>query len=70
MNIILNLHNGQVITLESPLKNVFRLPVNKITTPAFKGSNPAFEYWVQKLNKGEKLPRGKYFQVCEWLRRQ
>lgn len=68
MNITLNLQNGQTITLETPLKNVFRLPPNKITIPAFKGSNPAFEYWVKKLKKGEKLPRGKYFSACEWLR--
>lgn len=68
MNIILNLQNGQTIELETPLKNVFRIPSYKITIPAFKCSNPAFEYWFNNLKKGEKLPREKYFRACERLR--
>lgn len=27
-------------------------------------SNPAFEYWVEKLKKGERLPRGNFFKAC------
>lgn len=64
-----------VFTMEDALK-VFRKPAKwvSISGPAkdyrrmLKGSNPAFEYWVDKLKPGEKLPRGKYFKSCEFFR--
>ncbi len=31
-------------------------------------SNPAFEYWVEKLKKGERLPRGKFFRAYSYFR--
>lgn len=33
-----------------------------------KNSNPAFAFWVDKLRSGEKLPRGRYFRACEFIR--
>lgn len=65
---ILRTHDGRVITMEDALKNTFRLPMKTIFIPAFKGSNPAFEFWVDKLKPGERLPRGKYFRACEFIR--
>lgn len=61
---IVRLHSGQVITIEFAEENIFPFPMKQIYKTVFKGSNPAFEFWVDKLNPGEKLPRGKYFRVC------
>ncbi len=65
---IVRLCDGRVITMEFATENIFRFPMKKIYIPAFRGSNPAFEFWVDKLKAGEKLPRGKYFRACEFLR--
>lgn len=65
---IVSINGDQVITMEVALKSVFRHSAKKIYITGFKGSNPAFEFWVDKLRKGEKLPRGKYFSACEFIR--
>lgn len=65
---ILSLNSGQVITMEEALKSISRHPFRKTYIPAFKGSNPAFEFWRDKLKPGEKFPRGKYFKACEFIR--
>lgn len=65
---IVRLHDGRVMTMEFTAENIFRFPMKKIYIAAFKGSNPAFEFWVDKLKPGEKLPRGKYFMACEFIR--
>lgn len=51
--------------VEAAVNKLFRHPAKRMLIPAFKGSNPAFEYWVDRLKKGERLPRGKYFRICE-----
>ncbi|HFG5947404.1 TPA: hypothetical protein ACGH2N_004173 [Salmonella enterica subsp. enterica serovar Agona] len=33
-----------------------------------KVSNPAFEYWGEKLKKGERLPRGKFFKAYSYFK--
>lgn len=58
----------QVLAMEEAVKMLFRHPAKRMLIPAFKGSCPAFEYWVDRLKKGERLPRGKYFQACELIR--
>lgn len=58
---------GAVITMEDVSK-LFRKSPKVTYIRAFKGSNPAYEYWVDKLKSGEKLPRGKYFKSCEFFR--
>ncbi|HDF2366277.1 TPA: hypothetical protein PC505_003936 [Morganella morganii] len=65
---IVRLCDGRVITMEFAMENIFRFPMNKNYIPALRGSNPAFEFWVDKLKAGEKFPRGKYFRACEFLR--
>lgn len=67
---IVRLHDGRVIKMAFPEESIFRFPMKKIYIPAFRGSNPnpAFEFWVDKLKPGEKLPRGKYFRACEFIR--
>ncbi|HCC7123572.1 TPA: hypothetical protein M8A27_004299 [Escherichia coli O157:H7] len=57
-----------VLTMEDAIKLLFREPAKKSYIPALKGSCPAFEYWVDRLQTGERLPRGKYFKSCEFLR--
>lgn len=62
---------GVVMTMEdalSALSNTLRHPLKHLYITALKGANPAFEYWVDKLRVGEKLPRGKYFKSCEFIR--
>lgn len=34
-----------------------------------KVSNPAFEDWGRKLNKGERLPRGKFFKAYIYFKK-
>lgn len=57
-----------VLTMEDALSLVMRKPAKKMLIQAYKGSCPAFEYWVDRLTSGERLPRGKYFKACEYLR--
>ncbi|EAZ3859403.1 hypothetical protein B9P23_23025 [Salmonella enterica] len=57
-----------VLTMEDAIKLLFREPAKKSYIPALKGSCPAFEYWVDRLQTGERLPRGKYFNSCDFLR--
>lgn len=45
-----------------------KVHLNPIRISVCKDSNPAFEFWVDKLQPGEKLPRGKYFRACEFIR--
>ncbi|EGU3395825.1 hypothetical protein H3J60_004553 [Salmonella enterica] len=66
---VVSINGDQVITMEEAVKKVFRHPPKRIIITAFKGSNPGFEFWVDKLKKGERLPRGKYFRACEYFRR-
>lgn len=66
---IVSINGDHVITMEEAVKKVFRHPPKRIIINAFKGSNPGFEFWVDKLKKGERLPRGKYFRACEYFRR-
>lgn len=66
---IVSFNGDQMITMEEAVKQVFRHPPKRIIITAFKGSNPGFEFWVDKLKKGERLPRGKYFRACEFFRR-
>lgn len=54
--------NDQV---EEAVKNIFRHPAKRMLIPGFKGGNPAFKDWADRLKKGERLPRGKYFRICE-----
>lgn len=61
--------NGDaVLGMEDLVSLTFRKPPEKIFIRAFKGSCPAFEFWVDRLQKGERLPRGKYFKACEFFR--
>lgn len=64
-----------VMTMEDAQKVMrFKPTFMYISGPAkayrtmLKGSNPAYQYWVDRLKKGEKLPRGKYFSACEFFR--
>ncbi|EFG1052916.1 hypothetical protein BR311_003664 [Escherichia coli] len=57
-----------VLTMEDAINLLFREPAKKSYMPALKGSCPAFEYWVDRLQDGEQLPRGRYFKSCEFLR--
>ena len=60
---------NQVLTMEDALKTLMRQPAQKKLIPALSGSCPAFEFWVDRLQQGERLPRGKYFRSCEFIRR-
>ncbi|MCX8963116.1 hypothetical protein EHW64_18845 [Erwinia psidii] len=57
-----------VLAMEDALSLVMRKPAKKMLIRAYKGSCPAFEYWADRLNSGERLPRGKYFKACDYLR--
>jgi hypothetical protein len=57
-----------VLCMEDLVNLTFRKPAERIFIRAFKGSCPAFEFWVDKLQAGERLPRGKYFKACEFFR--
>lgn len=57
-----------VLTMEDALSLVMRKPAKRMLIRAYKGSCPAFEYWVDSLKAGERLPRGNYFKACEYLR--
>ncbi|EDK5405603.1 hypothetical protein CJK33_21800 [Salmonella enterica subsp. enterica serovar Newport] len=56
-------------TVNGHVAQTFRKPARKIYINASKGSNPAFEYWVDKLLPGEKLPRGRYFKNCQFFKK-
>lgn len=58
-----------VLTMEDAVRLTVRQPHKKILIRAYQGSCPAFEYWVDRLNSGERLPRGKYFKSCEFFRK-
>ncbi|HBB7153465.1 TPA: hypothetical protein JZ210_002891 [Escherichia coli] len=55
-------------TANEHVMRTFRKPAKKMYINASKISNPAFEYWVDKLLPGEKLPRGKYFRNCQFFK--
>ncbi|EGK5498925.1 hypothetical protein IOZ22_004481 [Salmonella enterica] len=52
-------------TVNGHVAQTFRKPARKMYINASKGSNPAFEYWADKLLPGERLPRGKYLGFGE-----
>ncbi|HDS7253938.1 TPA: hypothetical protein QH434_003653 [Escherichia coli] len=56
-------------TVNEHVMRTFRKPARKMYFNASKRSNPAFEYWVDKLLPGEKLPRGKYFRDCQFFKK-
>lgn len=56
-------------TVNGHVAQTFRKPARKMYINASKGSNPAFEYWADKLLPGERLPRGKYFRNCQFLKK-
>ncbi|PLY35379.1 hypothetical protein F164LOC_20805 [Pectobacterium carotovorum] len=57
-----------VLTMEDVARHAMREPAKTMLTRISNGSCPAFEYWVDRLKVGERLPRGKYFKTCEFFR--
>ncbi|EGZ8458134.1 hypothetical protein JJL91_002599 [Salmonella enterica] len=57
-------------TMESLMATTFRMPPDKIYIKCLKNSCPAFMFWLEKLNAGERLPRGKYFRRHGLLKRK
>lgn len=55
-------------TVSDIVKSVMRLAPVTITLPELNSGKPAFREWRDRLKRGERLPRGKYFARKETLR--
>lgn len=55
-------------TVSDIVKSVMRLAPVTITLPELHSGKPAFRDWSDRLKRGERLPRGKYFAREETLR--
>ncbi|MEW5291791.1 hypothetical protein ABW286_21890 [Erwinia papayae] len=62
-------YGDSVLTMEDAIRLSMRQLPKKFLIRAYQGSCPAFEYWVDRLNNGERFPRGKYFKSCEFFRK-
>ncbi|HCP3025926.1 TPA: hypothetical protein ODK92_004375 [Escherichia coli] len=59
---------GMTIDHKAFLSGVMRKEATQVCIPSFKGACPAFAEWADKCLPGEKLPRGKYFRTCDFVR--
>ncbi|ECF5888636.1 Uncharacterised protein [Salmonella enterica subsp. indica] len=53
------------VDIDTLIKRTFRFAHDRFCVGEIKGGCPAFSFWAEKLNSGEKLPRGKYFRRIE-----
>ncbi|ECE1560224.1 hypothetical protein K6X22_003879 [Salmonella enterica] len=60
--------DGMTIDANSILAGAMRKEAKQVCIPPFKGACPAFAEWADKCLPGEKLPRGKYFRTCDFIR--